>query len=397
MAMARRGHGEGAIFKAADGRWVARVDLGFGSDGKRRRKEIRCKTKAEALQRLEQARRQLADGLPLTPERLTVQQYLTDWLEHSVKGKVRGRTYEAYEQVIRVHLVPALGRTPLSKLTPADVQAYLNTKATTGLSTGSVAYQRAVLRSALNRAVRWGLVSRNVAALADPPRVRRPQVQPLNLDQARAFLDAVRGNRLEALYTVALAVGLRQGEALGLRWSDVDLEAGTLTVRTTLQRISGTLQLVEPKTSRSGRTIFLPAFAAAALKEHRRRQIAERLQAGPLWEEHGLVFATLAGRPLAKGSLTRDWTRIRKRAELPLTFRFHGLRHSCASLMHAQGADARTIMETLGHTQIATTMNIYTHVFQSVTQDLAARMDSALARPQLPAVPASGDKPTPLG
>jgi integrase len=356
--MGSRGHGEGAIFRANDGRWVARVDLGFSPDGKRRRKEIRCKTKAEALQRLDEARRQLADGLPLTPDRLTVQQYLTDWLENSVRGTVRGRTYESYEQIARVHLVPAIGRIALGRLTPADVQAYLNTKARTGLSARSVSYHRAVLRSALNRAVRWGLVGRNAAALADPPQIRRPEVQPLTLEQARAFLDVVHNDRLEALYTVALAVGLRQGEALGLRWSDVYLEIGTLTIRTTLQRIGGRLQLVEPKTSRSARTVYLPAFAVTALKEHRRRQLEERLQAGPLWEEHGLVFTTLAGRPLAKENLRRDWARIVRRAGLPMGFRFHGLRHSCASLLHSQGADARTIMETLGHTQISTTMDV---------------------------------------
>src|ERR687888_2143086 len=180
-----RGNGEGAIFKAGDGRWVARVSLGHGPDGRIPRKEIRCKTKAEALRRLDQARRQQAEGLPPTPERLTVGAFLADWLDNSARPKARERTYESYKSIVDKHLSPALGKIGLGKLGPSDVQRYLNAKLEAGQSARSVQYHRAVLRIALNQALKWGLVARNVAALVDPPRVRRPEVKPLELDQAR--------------------------------------------------------------------------------------------------------------------------------------------------------------------------------------------------------------------
>jgi integrase len=282
------------------------------------------------------------------------------------------------------HLTPALGRVPLGKFGPADVQRYLNGKLESGQSARSVQYHRAGLRTALNQALKWGLVARNVAALVDPPRVRRPEVKALDFEQALALLEAVRGDRLEALYTVALAIGLRQGEALGLHWRDVDLDDGTLTVRTTLQRIGGRLQLVEPKTDRSRRTVHLLAFAMGALRTHKVRQLEERLQDGAYWQDSGLVFTTQAGRPIAKENLRRPWARPLKDAGLP-RIRFHDLPHSCASLLRAQGADARLIMEILGHSQISTTLDAYTHLFASAGQEAAARMDAALApKPQAP-------------
>ena len=192
----------------------------------------------------------------------------------------------------------------------------------------------------------------------------------------------VRGERLEALYAVALAAGLRQGEALGLHWSDVDLETGTLTVRQTLQRVAGKLELGEAKTDRSPRTLHLPGFAVEALRCHKIRQLEERLQAGPMWQDRGLVFTTHTGGPIAKENFRRTWARLLKRAALP-AIRFHDLRHSCASLLRAQGADARLIMEILGHSQISTTLDVYTHLFQPAGKDAAGRLDAALSpKPQ---------------
>src|SRR5450759_2440307 len=210
---------------------------------------------------------------------LTVGAFLESWLTEIARVTVRPRTYVSYRYVVRFHLAPGLGGIPLASLSPADVQAFLNVKAASGLSPRTVGYLRGVLRGALGHAERTDLITRNVARLARPPRIPRRRVSPLTVEQVRTFVAAITGDRLEALYLVALGVGLRQGEILGLRWSDVDLEGGTLTVRYALARIEGHLALVEPKSATSRRVVPLPAFVRDALVDHRHRQALE----APTW------------------------------------------------------------------------------------------------------------------
>jgi integrase len=310
---------------------------------------------------------------------VTLGTFLEAWLTDVVRLSVRPRTYASYRYVVRLHLAPCLGHRPLVALSPADVQAFLNAKSASGLSPRTVAYLRGVLRGALGHAERMDLVNRNVARLARPPRIPRRPVSPLSAEQARAFLAAIRGDRLEALYLVALGVGLRQGEILGLRWADVDLEAGTLTVRHALARIEGQLVLVEPKSATSRRVVRLPAFVRDALVAHRVRQAHESL---PLRPEPGdvfaeLVFTTTLGTPLDGISVTRRFQRILVAAGLPRQ-RFHDLRHACASLLLAQGVPARVVMETLGHSEISLTLNTYSHVMPSLGREAAERMDQLL-------------------
>jgi len=197
-----------------------------------------------------------------------------------------------------------------------------------GFSERTIQYTLTVLRQGLNRALRQGLVAQNVATLVDRPRARRPEVQPFTPDQARTFLAAIKGDRLEALYTVALAVGLRKGEALGLHWDDVDLDAATLWVRKALQRVNGSLQLVEPKTARSRRTVSIPEIAVTSLRLHRARQLQERLLAGSRWQGCGLVFTSTIGTPFDPRNVNRHFSRALKQASLPHQ-RFHDLRHGC--------------------------------------------------------------------
>lgn len=374
--MNRRGQHEGNVYRRADGRWEARLQLGY-ADGRRVRRSFYSKTRAEVIQRLSQAQRQLHDGYAPRDERLTVERYLTEWLAESVKPRVRPSTYRSYEMLVRQHLVPDLGRQPLAKLTAAQVQALLNRKLAAGLSPRSVHHVRAVLRRALNQAVRWGLVARNVATLVDAPLVPRFEVAAMSPEQAKAFLSAVSGDRLEALYTAALATGLRQGELLGLRWADVDLDHGELNVRHALQRIDGTLQLVQPKTNLSRRRVALAAIAVGALRRRRTQQLQERLFAGSLWQESDFVFTTVAGAPLDGVNVTHHLQDVLHRAHLP-RMRFHDLRHACATLLLAQGVHPRVVMETLGHSQISLTMNTYSHVIPALQRDAADRIDDAL-------------------
>ena len=372
----RRGRGEGSITKRNDGRWMAQADLGW-QDGKRRRKTLYGRTKREVQEKLRETLHRQEHGLPPVPEQETVGAFLSRWLEIS-QGRVRRRTHERYAQIVRAHLVPGLARVRLAKLTPQDVAACLRRIEAAG-SAYMARGAREVLRAALNQAVRWELVSRNVAALTDAPRHTTRQIEPLTPGQVNTLLEAVADHRLEALITVAVGLGLRQGEALGLRWEDVDFEAGVLSVRQTLERAGTTPRFGEPKTARSRRTITMPGIVAAALRRHRTRQLEERLAAGARWRESRLVFTTTIGTAIDKSGVHKAFKAVLRAAGLP-NIRYHDLRHTAATLLLTQGVDPRTIMETLGHSQISLTLNTYAHVMPALQREAAAKMDAILRR-----------------
>ena len=370
----KRGQNEGSIYKRADGRWCAVLNLGY-ENGKRQRKYLYADTRAKVADLLAEARHAQKQGIAPADARRTVAAFLADWLENTVKGSVRPRTHDDYATIVRLHLVPTVGKIVLTKLTPQDVQRMMTTKRKEGLSPRSVAHIRNILGIALAKAVRWRIVPFNAASLTEPPRVERFIPHTITPDHARAFLDTVKDTRHEALYMVALTLGLRQGELLGLRWQDVNLDAGTLTVRMQLQR--GGRELVEPKTDRSRRTLALPTMTVDALKQHRKRQVEERLRAGSRWHDGDFIFPTATGTPTNARDLVRDFHQHRDAAKLP-PVRFHDLRHAAASFLLAQGADMRLIMEVLGHSHIGTTANIYTHVAETVKRGAANMMDDLL-------------------
>jgi integrase len=375
--VARRGAQEGSVFRLADGRWCAQLDLGI-IDGKRRRKSFFGKTRGEVARRLNEAISARARGLPVaTNDRYTVGAYLERWLSDAVLPKVRPSTARRYEQIVRCHLVPAIGHIPLVRLAAPEVQAMLNAKAASGQSLRSVHHLRAVLRAALNQAVRWDLSGRNVATLVDPMPVPYREVRPLDSEQARALLAAAHGDRFEAIFVLALSTGARQGELLGLSWQDLDLATGTMTIRHALQRVGRGWSLVEPKTARSRRTLGLPPMAVAALREHRTRQVEDRLAAGSRWQDHDLVFTTTVGTPPDGTNVTHGLQRLLAAAGLPRQ-RFHDLRHACASLLLAQGVHPRVVMEQLGHSQIGLTMNTYSHVIPALQREAAAQIEALL-------------------
>lgn len=362
--MKRRGQGEGSIYQRADGQWVASVSLGWRG-GKRARKVFYGKTRKQAQERLLTALRALESCVEPSRRGDTVALFLQDWLG-AIRGKVRATTHRRYSQIVTGQLVPHLGRYPLDKLTPAHVEAMLRQLADDGLSERTVHHVRAVLRAALARAMRHGLVSRNVAALAEPPRVKHREVASLDPEQVKTLLAAIKGHRHETLFTLAVASGMRQGELLGLRWSDLDLEGGTLTVRHSLQRG----ELVETKTSQSRRTIPLPRVALSALREHRLALMQQRLFSA-------YVFSDIDGKPLGGSGVYHAFQAVLRDAGLPRVT-FHALRHTAASLLLAQGAHPRVVMELLGHSTIALTMNTYSHVIPALKRDAADRMDAVL-------------------
>jgi len=361
----------------SDGRWHGRLSVG-NRGGRRLRRSVYGSTRTETLRRLHELRRELERGQPITPPRLTVEQFLTRWLNDTVALAVRPATLVSYRGHCRNHLIPPFGTIPLSDLTPEQVQRLLNDKLAAGLAPRTVRQTLMVLRAALGHAVRRGLVARNPARVVTAPRI--PDTKPAGItpNEAHRILAAVQVDRLGALYALGLGTGLRLGEALGLGWDDLDLAAGHLTVRRALQRVHGRLVLVEPKTRRSRRTIVLPATISAELRRHRVRQMEERLRAGTRWHETGLTFTSLVGTPLDAAAVTKRLKRLLVNAGLPPTT-FHGLRHAAASLLLAQGVNPRMVMELLGHADIAMTLGTYSHLTAPVRNEAADRMDLALS------------------
>ncbi len=351
MSPRRRGNGEGTILRRSDGRWAAAIVLDDYS-----RKWIYGKTRREVAQRLTKIQRDVAEGRPVMNERLTVGEYMNRWLYEVARQRTRPMTWRGYEHLVRLHILPTLGRVRLAKLSPQHVHSLIARKNREGrLAPRTIQYMHSVLRAALNQAVRWRMVHYNAAAMDSPPRGARLEAKVLTPEDARRLLDAARGDRLEALYSVALALGLRQGEALGLKWSDIDFDAGVLRVRRAAQRIprQGT-QLVETKTPRSRRTLVMPPVVISALRAHRARQILERLAAGPHWVELDLVFASQLG-TLADGpNVTHRFHRLLNKAGLP-AMRFHDLRHACASLLLVQGVHPRHRIRPAGPVHSAPT------------------------------------------
>ena len=374
--MTRRGAAEGTIYFRPDKElWCTQVHLGY-ADGKRKRKTIYGKTRKEVAEKLKVLLREQQQGQLAATGRQTVGEMLQDWLAH-IKPTVRPRTYDSYESTVRVHLLPAFGGIQLGKLTTKHITALLEQKEAAGLSPRTRRYIRMVLRMALDAAVDDHRVPRNVALQAPNPRVERHEIRVLSPDEARQLLDAARGDRLEALYSVALALGLRQGEALGLRWSDIDLERGRLQVRHSLQRIGGKLQLVQPKTDKSRRMIDLPLAIVKALRDHKVRLLEERM-AAPEWHNHDLVFPTTKGTYLEKSGITKRFAKLLVKAGLP-EMRFHDLRHSCASLLIAQGVPLKTIQGLLGHTSISMTGDVYGHLLPAALKEAAQIMDDIVS------------------
>ena len=375
----KKANGEGSVYQRADGKWCASLSLDGG-----KRRVLYGKTRQEVARKLNAAQLAKQQGIPAPPQRLTVAKLLDDWFERDVKQRSLTRTQESYEFLIRVHLKPALGSKRVVELTVRDVEDFLRAKAHEKSNLGkpyaasSLRSMRAVLSGALTYGQRLDLVYRNVARLA-----RIPVVEPakkrtaMTPELARVFLDKVRGHRLEALYSVAMAIGLRQAEALGLRWGDVDLERGLVHVRVQLARIDGVNRLNPPKRHQL-RTIPLPQTAVSALREHRLRQLEERLQASTRWEDWDLVFSSRYGTPLNRHNVSHRFKELLARLGLP-DLVFHELRHTCASLLLAQGVDPRAVMEILGHSQLSTTTDVYSHVGTELLAEAARQMDAALA------------------
>ena len=379
MTQKRRGSGEGSIRQRTDGRWEGRVEAGWSATGTRRRASVFGRTRLEVVGKLRQLQAHQAAGLPVVDGRTTVGAYLNRWLE-TVEPRLRPATMARYRGLCERQLIPALGHVKLTRLSPADVAGALTRIQQDGLSPRTAAHARAALRTALSDAEKWGILSRNVAKLTDPPRVPKPSPRMLPVEDVHKVLAAVAGAPIDNLVAVGLWTGMRQGELLGLRWSDVDLERRQLTVGSALQRLARASTLVEPKSEHSRRTLRLSAPAMSALQAERRRQVEARLAAGGRWREPipGLVFTTATGAPMLGTTVTRQFQTALQRAGLP-QLRFHHLRHLHGSLMLASGVDLATVSHLLGHSSVQITASTYGAIMPALRDDAVARLEHLLA------------------
>lgn len=370
--MSKRDDGAGYVVQLPDGSWRGSIRLGNG-----KRVYRRGKTKKVVLAKLKTAREQAEAGV-LSTSAPTVAEWLDHWLAHIAPKRVRPRTLESYSDLVRVHITPALGRHRIDKLRPEHIETAW---ASIDRSPATILRCHRVLARALVVASQRNMIGIPPTARMDAPTAQSVEQTPLTGAEARAVLAAAAGERLSARWTVALALGLRQGEALGLRWDDVDLERGTLAVRHKLERVRGVgLVLSEPKTRRSVRVVRLPAQLVAALREHQQRQRHERIAAGPLWHRgdfDGLVFATELGMPIDRHNDRRAWIALLKRAGVSAV-RLHDGRHTAATLLLEQGVPARVVMQILGHSSSRITLDVYSHVTEDLSDEAATAMGRAL-------------------
>lgn len=398
----RREQGSGSIYKRkSDGRWVSVVDLGW-IDGKRTRKSYVSRTEQEATAKLNKALGEHGRGLLMPANTATVEQFLTSWLETNARHNIRQRTYDSYLETINKYIVPAIGRHRLDKLKPQHVQVMINDMIAKKFSARSIHRHRAVLRSALNDARMWGMVQTNVATMVRLPSVRQFSGNVLSPEEAKQLINGLEGDPLEAMIMLTLSLGLRQGEVLGLRWKDVSLENRELFIRqqynarlhiprltpekrmelselSAQDRASFHLERFrprfgEPKTDRSRRPLPLPSMTIEALKRHKVRQNQDRLLAGERWVDLGLVFPSTVGTPLEPSRVLIMFREAFDKAGVPRR-QFHDLRRSCASLLAAWSVPPSLVRDILGHSDISTTMNVYTRTYSNDMRDALDRMD----------------------
>jgi len=367
----KRAQGEGSVYKRKDGLWVAQVTI----QGKHVSKYFKMQSEARIW--LQSTRTQIQDGLTLAGAQTFLKDFLEHWLK-SYASSVRPNTIRSYAGVIQYHILPALGNIKLKDLSIDRIQMFYNNETENGTSPRMVQYIHSVLRRSLNFALRWGLLVRNPALGAIRPKLLKTEMKTLNGDQVRVFLSAAKGTRNEALFWIAVSTGLREGEILGLKWSDLDWKTKRLQVKRQLQRLKGEgLVLTEPKSAAGKRLIILSSATLTVLQKHLNLQQEEKMFAGENWQENDLIFPSTLGTPLDPSNMSKDFKDTLKMARLP-NIRFHDLRHTAASLMLLQGIHPKIVQERLGHSDISLTLNTYSHVIPTMQEEAAEKMDEIL-------------------
>jgi len=373
--VAKRGHGEGSIYQRKDGRWAASITLEGGG-----RKTLYGATRKEVQEKLRIALNEQKQGILATGPQQTVKQYLEQWFEEVHKPTLRITSYARYRVLLRKHILPVIGHLQLQKLTPQQVQALYSRKVNEGMAPKTIQNMHGLLHKALDNAVKWGLVPRNVCDAVSTPRLPHHEIFPLTREQAQQFVAKIEGHQLEALLVFALVTGMREGELCALRWRDINFDDMTVQICRTVAHVTGYGYIEnETKTAKGRRMIVLPPFLIDLLKQHRERQIQARLKASDKWIEKNLVFCNRRGNHLHPNSLILRFHRLLREIGLP-RIRFHDLRHSTATILLSMGVHPKIVQELLGHSQISTTLDIYSHVLPSLQQEAMGKLDK-LFRP----------------
>lgn len=373
---ARRGRHEGGVYQLANGKWAGSVSLGYGQDGRRKRRVFYGETKGAVLEKLERFRQDNRDGVAVDPSKETLGEFLDHWLADEVlPNRARG-THKSYSDTIRLHVKPHVGRVRLSQLQAEHIVSLYGTLVKNGVPARTRELVHAVLHRAMKRAVIRRRISWNPVTAVERPKVVKQEKTVVNAQQAARLLEAAAGHRLESIFMVVMATGLRQGEAFGLRWRDIDIDGSRLHVRHSLEELNGRLSLKEPKSKKSRRTVELSKLAVDALKDHRKRMLAEGYYA-----PDRPVFCDTEGGFLRKSNFARKvYGPLRKAAGLPAVG-FHQWRHFHATLMVENGADARVLQERLGHADVSTTLRFYVHPREESHRKVADAFDAAFRRP----------------
>ncbi len=369
-----RGH----IRQRSKGTWTLVVYTGQDPDtGKKRYKwETVRGTKKQAEAELAKLVREVETGTDLEPGRSTMAGFLHRWLEAS-RSRVGVRTWERYEELIRLHVLPALGPIQLSKLRPLHLERLYLKLLVAGLSARTVLHVHRVLHAALAQGVKWQLVSSNVSDAVITPRPNSREVDALEPDEAAQLIKSVEGTPMEVPVLLALGAGLRRGEVLGLHWRDVDLEDGRIRIKQSLQATKEGLQFLPPKTHRSNRSMAIPSFVIEGLVRQRNSQDERQTLLGEAWRETDLVVDRGNGEPMSPHALSHQFRAASTKAGLDLNF--HGLRHAHASLMLAGGVHLKVVSDRLGHSTIGITADLYSHVAPVIEQQAAATLDRLIS------------------
>ncbi len=385
----RRGHGEGTIFQRKDGRWCSQITTGTDSKtGKPIRKTFYGKTRQEVAEKLAKSLVEVQAGTFIEPATCTLGEWLDRWMIQYKKGELKRSTYESYERLIRTHIKPILGNIPLAKLQPHMLQGFYNEKLESGrldgkeggLSTRMVRYFHAIIRQALQQAVREGILPRNIADATSPPVIRNKQMRPLTEDELLKFFEAAKEDRLFPAFVLVATTGLRRGELCGLKWDCVDLEEGVLITRRQLLILDDGLHLEEDTKSKRGRRrITLTDDAVRELKAHRARQAEEQLLLGEAYQKNSLVFCKANGTKIDPREFTKRFQRILEESGLPRV-RLHDLRHTHASLLLARGVHPKIVQERLGHSSITMTLDLYSHMTPGLDEAAAATLNGLLKK-----------------
>ena len=379
MAQRRSNH-EGSIYqRSSNGLWVGVAHLGYDQSGTPVRRYVASKKRSEVVRKLKELRRKIDDRTLIHNGEVKVAELFERWFSDIMRHQIAPSTLSNYQTITRMHIVPTLGTKRLIDVTVGDVDQLLSRKADSGLSTSTVKRIRSILAQCLDQAIRWELVNRNVATLSRSPKAVRQEGRTLSPDQARHLLETLKGHRNEALYALMLSTGLRRGETLGLRWTDLDRESGVLRVARQLRREGTGLVTTDTKTSLSRRAVNLHERMLTTLFEHETRQQTEKRNLGAAWTETGYIFTSSIGTPIDPRNLYREFQMICRKANLG-DWHPHELRHSAASLMLAQGVQIQVVSRVLGHSSIRMTADVYGHILEPDRQGAADALGSMLWR-----------------